>query len=89
MSIPEKIQEPRNVDLAAAGRGVWLVKVSRPEDELVLRYWKSWYVNRPLSSVFGTQQLWIVSYSQRESKDRYIYEPIFIIILWLYDQLLL
>ena len=27
MSIPEKIQEPRNVDLAAAGRGVWLVKV--------------------------------------------------------------
>lgn len=31
MSIPEKIQEPRNVDLAAAGRGVWLVKVPRPE----------------------------------------------------------
>ena len=27
MSVPEKIQEPRNVDLAAAGRGVWLVKV--------------------------------------------------------------
>nr|XP_011433679.2 general transcription factor IIF subunit 2 [Crassostrea gigas] len=29
MSIPEKIQEPRNVDLAAAGRGVWLVKVPK------------------------------------------------------------
>lgn len=35
MSIPDKIQEPRNVDLAAAGRGVWLVKVPRPEGLII------------------------------------------------------
>ncbi|XP_061184233.1 general transcription factor IIF subunit 2-like [Saccostrea echinata] len=29
MSMPEKIQEPKNVDLSAAGRGVWLVKVPK------------------------------------------------------------
>ncbi|XP_056005746.1 general transcription factor IIF subunit 2-like isoform X2 [Ostrea edulis] len=29
MSVPEKAQETRNVDVAAAGRGVWLVKIPK------------------------------------------------------------